>query len=145
MDNPMTTSAHGELETFARDLRAGLLRAGQRELPSKYLYDAVGSALFEVICVLPEYGLTRADTRLLVRHSAGLIERLPRSLVVTELGSGSSKKTRLILEPLCLRQETRFYPIDISAAALSQRARELGSVPGLSVQGLLSQYLKGLH
>ena len=53
-----------DLASFAEDLRSGLLTAGQRVLPSKYLYDEVGSTLFEVICVLPEYGLTRADTRL---------------------------------------------------------------------------------
>ena len=50
---------------FAADVRAGLTRTGQKELPSKYLYDNVGSALFEVISYLPEYGLTRADERLL--------------------------------------------------------------------------------
>ena len=48
-----------------REVRDGLTKAGQKELPSKYLYDEVGSALFEAICVLPEYGLTRADARLL--------------------------------------------------------------------------------
>lgn len=148
MDNPITTAlldAPAELEAFAQDLRAGLGRSGQKELPSKYLYDEVGSALFEVICVLHEYGLTRADTRLLLRHQVSLLERLPQSLVVAELGSGSSKKTRLILEPLCLRQPTRFYPIDISAAALVQCARELGEVHGLTVCGLHSEYLAGLH
>ena len=54
---------------FAADVRAGLTRSGQKELPSKYLYDDVGSALFEVISVLPQYGLTRADERLLQRHA----------------------------------------------------------------------------
>ena len=49
---------------FADDVRAGLTRFGQKELPSKYLYDDVGSALFEVISYLPQYGLTRADERL---------------------------------------------------------------------------------
>src|SRR5215469_374252 len=53
---------------FAADVRDGLTRGGQKELPSKYLYDDVGSALFEVISHLPEYGLTRADERLLRRH-----------------------------------------------------------------------------
>ncbi len=54
---------------FAADVRAGLGRPGQKELLSKYLYDDVGSALFEVISHLPEYGLTRADERLLQRHA----------------------------------------------------------------------------
>ena len=55
-------------------------RAGQKELPSKYLYDDVGSALFDVICLLPEYGLTRADERILRRHAAEIVERLPTPL-----------------------------------------------------------------
>jgi len=59
---------------FAADVRAGLMRPGQKELPSKYLYDDVGSALFEVISHLPEYGLTRADERLL-RVRASVISR----------------------------------------------------------------------
>src|SRR5258707_15047999 len=49
---------------FAAAVREGLFKPGQRELPSKYLYDEVGSALFEAICLLPEYGLTRPDARL---------------------------------------------------------------------------------
>ena len=69
----ITTNASYE---FAADVRAGLARPGQKELPSKYLYDDVGSALFEVISHLPEYGLTRADERLLQRHASEIVERL---------------------------------------------------------------------
>ena len=61
---------------FAADVRAGLTKPGQKELLSKYLYDDVGSALFEVISHLPEYGLTRADERLLRRHGHDIVERL---------------------------------------------------------------------
>src|ERR1700730_13785016 len=85
---------------FAGDVCAGLLRPGQKELPSKYLYDEIGSALFEVISVLPEYGLTRADERLLRRHAPDIVTRLKSHAVVAELGSGSGKKTRWILEAL---------------------------------------------
>lgn len=134
-----------EVESFAADLRSGLRTDGQRTLPSKYLYDEVGSALFEVICVLPEYGLTRADTRLLIRHAPSWVSQLPSKTCVAELGSGSSKKTRLILEALAQRQETTFFPIDISRAALAQCARELGDIPNLSVSGLHMEYLPGLH
>ena len=81
---------------FADEVRAGL-RQPQKELPSKYLYDDVGSALFEVICVLPEYGLTRADERVLLRNAHEIVEQLPTPLIVAELGSGSGKKTRPIL------------------------------------------------
>src|ERR1700729_2690799 len=88
---------------LAVDVRDGLTRSGQKELPSKYLYDDVGSALFEVISHLPEYGLTRADERLLRRHASEIVERLPGSVAVAELGSGSGKKTRWILEALSRR------------------------------------------
>ena len=77
---------------FADDVRAGLTRSGQKELPSKYLYDDVGSALFEVICYLPEYGLTRADERILHRHSQDIVDRLSTPVSVAELGSGSGRK-----------------------------------------------------
>ena len=85
---------------LAGDVRAGLCRPGQKELPSKYLYDEIGSALFEVISVLPEYGLTRADERLLRRHAADIVSRLKPQVLVAELGSGSGKKTRWLLEAL---------------------------------------------
>src|ERR1035438_1026943 len=85
---------------FASDVRDGLTRPGQKELPSKYLYDDVGSALFEVISHLPEYGLTRADERLLQRHASEIVELLEAPVAVAELGSGSGKKTRWIFEAL---------------------------------------------
>src|SRR5271163_3546072 len=110
---------------FAADVRAGLTKPLQKELLSKYLYDDVGSALFEVISHLPEYGLTRADERLLLRHSSDIVERLAPPVSVAELGSGSGKKTRHILEALCCRQRTAYYPIEISRAALVMCEREL--------------------
>src|SRR2546421_5574072 len=99
---------------FASEVRAGLMKPGQKELPSKYLYDDIGSALFEVISVLPEYGLTRADERVLRRHAHDLVARLEKPVVVAELGSGSGKKTRWILEALCRHQHTSYCPIEIS-------------------------------
>jgi len=104
---------------FSADVRESLTKAGQRELPSKYLYDEVGSALFEAICVLPEYGLTRADARLLEKYSREIVGRLPSPIQVAELGSGSGKKTRWILEALSRRQRTYYYPIEISPSALA--------------------------
>src|SRR4029077_6105781 len=77
---------------FADAVRDGLTKPGQKELPSKYLYDEVGSSLFETICVLPEYGLTRADARLLETHAREIVEQLPRPISVAELGSGTGKK-----------------------------------------------------
>src|SRR5579863_2447689 len=95
---------------FAADVRSGLTKAGQKELPSKYLYDEVGSRLFEVICALPEYGLTRADERLLRRHAREIVERVPRTAMVAELGSGSGRKTRWILEALSRHRPASYYP-----------------------------------
>src|SRR5205807_3907264 len=104
---------------FAADVRAGLTKPGQKELLSKYLYDDVGSGLFEVISLLPEYGLTRADERLLRRHARDIVEKLPTPVIVAELGSGSGKKTRWLLEALSRRQQTYYCPIEISPAALA--------------------------
>ena len=84
---------------FASDVRDGLTRPGQKELPSKYIYDEVGSALFEVISHLPEYGLTRADERLLQRHAGEIVARLDAPVAVAELGSGSGVKTRSQAQP----------------------------------------------
>jgi L-histidine N-alpha-methyltransferase len=129
---------------FAADVRAGLTKPGQKELLSKYLYDDVGSALFEVICHLPEYGLTRADERLLRRHAEEIVERLDSPIAVAELGSGSGKKTRQILEAFCRRQSTRYYPIEISRSALAMCERELSDIDAISILGFEREYLDGL-
>src|SRR5579859_1480127 len=130
---------------FAAEVRAGLTKPGQRELPSKYLYDEVGSELFEAICLLPEYGLTRADTRLLQKHAEEIISRMPVPTHVAELGSGSGKKTRLILEALAKRQRTFYYPIEISPAALAACEKELGQLDFVSLVGYEKPYLEGLR
>ena len=129
---------------FAADVRAGLTKPGQKELLSKYLYDDVGSALFEVISQLPEYGLTRADERLLRRHAYDIVERLTTPVAVAELGSGSGKKTRQILEALGRRQRTAYYPIEISPSALAMCERELRDIESISILGFEREYLDGL-
>ena len=129
---------------FAAEVRAGLTKPGQKELLSKYLYDDVGSALFEVISHLPEYGLTRADERLLRRYASDIVERLATPIAVAELGSGSGKKTRQILEALCRRQRTRYYPIEISPTALAMCERELSDIDCVSILGFEREYLDGL-
>jgi L-histidine Nalpha-methyltransferase len=129
---------------FAAEVRAGLTKAGQKELPSKYLYDDVGSALFEVVSVLPEYGLTRADERLLRRYADEIVARVPAPVAVAELGSGSGKKTRWILKALCRRQHTSYFPIEISRTALVMCERELGDIESMSIVGFEREYLDGL-
>jgi L-histidine N-alpha-methyltransferase len=140
---------------FAADVRAGLTRPGQKELLSKYLYDDVGSALFEVISHLPEYGLTRADERLLRRHASEIIDRLSPDrlsadraatpVAVAELGSGSGKKTRWLLEALGKTQRTFYYPVEISRSALAMCERELRDIDSISIVGFEREYLDGLR
>ncbi len=134
-----------QVSEFAADVRESLTKPGQRELPSKYLYDEVGSALFEAICVLPEYGLTRADARLLEKYAGEIVGRLPTPVQVAELGSGSGKKTRWILEALSRRQMTYYYPIEISPFALAACAKELGQIDLVSIVGHEKPYLEGLR
>ena len=143
MATPALSLQH--VSEFVADVRESLTKPGQRELPSKYLYDEVGSALFEAICVLPEYGLTRADTRLLKEYSAEIVGRLPSPLRVAELGSGSGKKTRWILEALSRRQITYYYPIEISPHALAACEKELAQIDMVSVVGYEQPYLEGLR
>ena len=110
---------------FAVAVSDSLRKVGQRELPSMYLYDELGTALFEAITLLPEYGLTRAEERLLRRHTGDMLEHLPPPVAVVELGSGSGRKTRWILEALADREPVAYFPIDISAAALIKCNQEL--------------------
>ncbi len=128
---------------FAREVRSGLTRAGQKTLPCRYLYDDVGSALFEAITHLPEYGLTRADARLIQKHAGDLIEQLPENLLVAELGSGTGNKTYAVLERLRRRQPVTYYPIDVSPAALALCARSLNSLA--TVEPMAFSYLDGLR
>ena len=129
---------------FADDVRSGLGKSGQKELPSKYLYDDVGSALFEVISHLPEYGLTRADERLLRQHADEMVDLVTGPVAVAELGSGSGKKTRWLLEALCRRQPTSYYPVEISRSALDMCQRELRDIEAISIVGFEREYLDGL-
>jgi len=132
------------VNSFAEEVRDGLGRTGQKELPSKYLYDAVGSALFEAITVLPEYGLTRAEERILQQRSEVIAQWLPSHGMVVELGSGSGRKTRWILEALARHQPTTYCPIEISSTALENCERELDDLPHVSILGFETEYLDGL-
>ena len=130
---------------FAGDVRAGLQRSPQKELPSRYLYDAIGSGLFEVITSLPEYGVTRAEERIVRSHAAEMIARLPTHSLVAELGSGSGRKTRWLLEAVGRRHPVTYCPIDISPTALALCRHELGDIPGVRFVGYERDYLDGLR
>src|SRR5271163_1476293 len=130
---------------FSSDVVVGLSNPGQKELLSKYLYDEVGSALFDVICLLPEYGLSRAGMRMLERYSGEIVGRVPGPVVVAELGSGSGQQTRWVLEALARRQRVNYYPIDISGTALFRCQLELGQMDMVSIVGFERAYLDGLQ
>jgi len=140
-----TISAARALAAFSSDVVVGLTAPGQKELPSKYLYDEVGSALFEAICTLPEYGLSRAGMRMLERYSGEIVNRVPGPVIVAELGSGSGQQTRWVLEALARRQRVNYYPIDISGSALFRCQRELSQIDMVSIVGFERAYLDGLQ
>lgn len=131
-------------DEFAKEVCTGLTKSPQKELPSKYLYDAVGSALFEVISVLPQYGVTRSEERILGRHATEIVSELPAPAIVAELGSGAGKKTRLVLEALSRKQPISYYPIELSSTALAMCQRELSDINSISIVGFEREYLDGL-
>lgn len=133
-----------DMSLFAEEVREGLGRTGQKWLPSKYLYDDIGSALFEAITKLPEYGLTRAEERLLLEHSGAIAEHLSAHGMAIELGSGSGRKTRQILEALAHHKSMTYCPIEISSAALVSCERELDDLAHVSILGFETEYLDGL-
>jgi len=129
---------------FARDVSHGL-NASPKQLFPKYFYDELGSELFDAICLLPEYYLTRAENEILARHAAEIVataaaDDAPLSLL--ELGSGSATKTRRIIEAILERQAGLLYlPVDISASALEASAHALlQAYPALRIEAYASDY-----
>ncbi|MCW5963370.1 MAG: L-histidine N(alpha)-methyltransferase [Bryobacterales bacterium] len=133
---------------FEAALVMGLRREAGKEIPSGWLYDEVGSALFEAITRLPEYGLTRADERVIARCAPRLSDFVPPGAFVAELGSGSGRKTRAILEALSPSVHGRghfaYAPIDVSPSALEACARDMETIEGLTVYPTVGAYLGGL-
>ncbi len=121
-------SAACKLSQFALDVEEGLSDA-QKWLPARCFYDELGSTLFEAITKLPEYGLTRADERLLRSHAPEMAATLGPVRLIAELGSGSGTKTRHILEAFrSAGQSITYCPIDVSVAALEVCERQLQDV-----------------
>jgi dimethylhistidine N-methyltransferase len=127
------------LSAFARDVAEGL-SASVKKLSPQYLYDDLGSALFEAITLLPEYGLTRADERLIARHARAIIDAGDFE-TICELGSGSGRKTRHILE--AAGRDAVYHPIDVSDAALATCKRELGTLA--RVEAVHADWVDGLR
>lgn len=130
---------------LAEDVRRGLSSQPKRFLP-KYFYDQLGSQLFEAICLLPEYYLTRAENEILENYADEIVSTLDGNTTLLEMGSGSASKTRLIIEALLRKQqELLFIPVDISASALDSSSRILlQSYPQLRVEAYAADYFAGL-
>jgi dimethylhistidine N-methyltransferase len=131
--------------SFAEDVRTGLC-AVPKQLPSKYFYDEVGSALFDAITVLPEYYLTRAETEILREWGWEIVRVLGNPVEFIELGSGSAVKTRILIEEALRAQRTlRYSPVDISAEALQASAKSLTQrYPQLTVTPYAGDYFSVL-
>lgn len=133
------------LANLADDVRKGLSAHPKRFLP-KYFYDQLGSQLFEAICLLPEYYLTRAENEILKRYADEIAASVDGQITLVEMGSGSASKTRLIIEALLRRQsQLLFMPVDISASALESSSRILlQSYPRLTIEAYAADYFSGL-
>ncbi len=129
---------------FAEAVRNGLTRKGRKTIPPSWLYDEVGSALFEVITLLPEYGVTRAEASLLANAADEIIRASARPSRIVELGSGTGTKTRHILRAASRLQAIRYTPIDISPAALRSCAETLGGMENVAIEPVASTYLEGV-
>ena len=132
-------------DRLAEDVRWGLGQT-QKQLQPRYLYDALGSQLFEAICELPEYRITRAERGLLTAHAGAIGVGLASPVTLVELGGGSGEKLALLIEPLVpMLADLRVALVDVSATALDLASRTLGQFPGLRVAGYQATYEDGLR
>jgi L-histidine Nalpha-methyltransferase len=132
-------------DAFAPAVRSGL-RSKPKTLPCRYFYDDRGSRLFEQICDLPEYYLTRTEDAILLEHAEAMVAGWLRDPVLVELGSGSSSKTRrLISSALRAYGSLHYVPIDVSKTILEESAQALvESFPKLHVTGFAANYRDAL-
>lgn len=133
--------------SFAEDVRRGLSASPKRLFP-KYFYDELGSQLFDAICLLPEYYLTRAENEIFADYSDEIVSEIYAEKVsLVEMGSGSASKTRLIIEALLKRQaELLYIPVDISETALEHSSRVLlQSYPRLRINAYAGDYYDGIR
>ena len=132
-------------DRFARDVVDGLTTQPKR-LPSKYLYDALGSKLFEAICELPWYKITRGERALLARARAAIVGPLETPATFVELGAGNGEKLSILVEGLAERRRTAYvHIVDISGTALELASRTLSRYTSVTVIGHQTSYAEGLH
>ena len=130
---------------FADDVRRDLALT-PKQIQSKYLYNALGSALFEAISRLPWYRITRAEGRLLARYAGEMVQSLEDPITIVELGSGSGEKLAMLAERLrSRRKRVLVHLVDISPAALELSERTLGALEHVSVVGHRATYEEGLR
>ncbi len=138
------TSASAAKNAFAEDVRRAFASRPFR-IPSQYLYDDLGSSLFEAICHLPWYPITRAEKGLLRRRAPEIFEQRPRPLTIVELGCGTGEKLDLLLDAWDGGDEHLAVTlIDISAAALRQSARLIAARGPVRVTCHHALYEEGL-
>lgn len=143
----MIITASTLLAEFAADVRRDLTRS-PKQLQSKYLYDPLGSSLFEAICRLPWYRITRAESALLTRHAGDVVSALDGDDggLIVELGCGSGEKIALLAEALQAQgRSARVHLIDISSQALEQTEQRLTGLHHFSVVGHQATYEVGLR
>ena len=127
-------------EDFRAEVLAGLARS-RKQLPCKFFYDRRGSQLFDQICELPEYYLTRTELQILHDHASEMAELLGPRCRFVEYGSGSSSKTRLLLDEL--HSPASYVPLDISREhLLESAARICAGYPQLKVYPVCADYTK---
>ncbi len=133
------------INNFSDDVRKGLA-SEFKYLPSVYFYDHIGSQLFEKICELPEYYPTRTETDILETNAEDIVSRFNKKTVLIELGSGSSVKTRILIDALLERQSLAHYtPIDVSHKMLEESSYSLlKEYPGLVINAISSRYNEGI-
>ena len=132
-------------DAFAQDVVEGLTSEPKR-LPSKYHYDALGSQLFEAICELPWYTITRSERALLVRECSDIISRLSTPATMIELGSGSGEKIAILADGLAAEQRPgAIHLVDISETALDLATRTLSGYASVSIFQHEATYTDGLH
>ncbi len=130
---------------FAADVQYYLTQ-DPRQLPSRYFYDELGSALFEAICRLPWYRITRSESRLLAAHGSAIMRLAEPVAAIVELGSGSGEKLRTLLEAGAVpTPRLPVHLVDLSASALELSTRALAPLEGVEVSSHRSSYEEGLR
>jgi dimethylhistidine N-methyltransferase len=114
-----------------------------RQLPSRYLYDPLGSALFDAICELPWYGITRAESRLLANHRDHIMGQLPALARIVELGPGDGRKLQTLVEQTS--RPLTVHLVDVSAGALARAAHTLSDSSNISVITHEAPFEEGLE